>query len=864
MEIWAKSYGETLKEHTEKVKEEIKNLIEKITKFYLPNDGLFKEIVSDGNRKNEFLTLLELVAIYHDLGKISPRFQNTVHNPDFPYADVIDFPDVPHSFISPAFFNKEKIKDFNCLADFLGFNWREFLKIVLSTVAFHHWRENYVQKFLNKWELVEKAIEKLKNYQKFIDELKDIDSEIAIVGSHYNKLLIPPDNLAFLIKELEQDLSKKQKNFFILLKGFLHRADHFASSHLENEIEINPLEAEKVENNVKEEIKRRAKEKYQIEIKDKDIWQLEKIKGLENNNIFLKATTGVGKTEFALLWGKGKKLIYVLPIRTAVNAMWKRLRNIFGDDKVGLLHSDALFYLEDIKDQSRDENISESFISYDLARNLSYPIIVATADQFFTAGLKYPGYEKIYSTLSYSYIVLDEIQLYDPRIAAIIIKTLEETTKLGANFCIMSATLPEFYKKKMKERGIEFQEIEHFPENLKKHKIKLIDEGIIKSDDKQNEYELNKEVEERIKILLQNCKKVLVILNTINIAKEVYEKLNEKFPNKNILLIHSQFTMQDRKEKEEIFESENKPYPEIIIATQVAEVSLDIDYDVLFTELAPLDSIFQRMGRILRRYRDNYNYEEEHNVYICGKVNNEEIENVSGVGSVYLKNVLKETYILLKDKDGEVLKEDDKVEMIKKFYEKLEKENAYFKEFEEMLDILDSLFSVDSRKKAQEKFRDIIQISGIPENKIEDFKREIKPKIEKMDELILNYSEFYKQWKNEWENSDAEKRKELKEKMRKKLMEYKSEKRNINHEAFKSLSNYLLHLYPDEKIGKSHLISEVEKLIKENNNKEINSSLRKWLLQTFEEIYLLKNVEYDKEIGAIVKKDSKKETGIIL
>ncbi|MEM1724590.1 MAG: hypothetical protein QXW71_02285 [Thermoplasmata archaeon] len=75
MEIWAKSNGETLKEHTEKVKASIINLFEKIYTFYLPKDGLLYEIVSDEKRKDEFLKLLKLVATYHNIGKISPEFQ---------------------------------------------------------------------------------------------------------------------------------------------------------------------------------------------------------------------------------------------------------------------------------------------------------------------------------------------------------------------------------------------------------------------------------------------------------------------------------------------------------------------------------------------------------------------------------------------------------------------------------------------------------------------------------------------------------------------------------------------------------------------------------------------------------------------
>lgn len=71
---------------------------------------------------------------------------------------------------------------------------------------------------------------------------------------------------------------------------------------------------------------------------------------------------------------------------------------------------------------------------YELARQLSSPAILSTGDQFFPYALRPPSYEKIFAKLSYSRLIIDEIQAYDPKAAAIVVKFIEHIVQMGVNF----------------------------------------------------------------------------------------------------------------------------------------------------------------------------------------------------------------------------------------------------------------------------------------------------------------------------------------------------------------------------------------------------------------------------------------------
>jgi len=317
---------------------------------------------------------------------------------------------------------------------------------------------------------------------------------------------------------------------------------------------------------------------------------------------------------------------------------------------------------------------------------------------------KYRGYEKMYATLSYSKVIIDEIQAYSPEMVAIVLKGLEMIYKLNGKFMVMTATLPSIYTDKLEEMGIKYEYGEYTKE-MDRHKIKLLDTGI--SEDVDEMFEMAKK------------KKVLVIVNTVNKALEMYKKL-ENMGVDNVNVLHSRFLQEDRAEKESMIKefSKTEGVFGIWVTTQIVEASLDIDFDVLYTEMSTLDSLFQRMGRCYR----NREYDgDEANIRIY-------TENLSGLEAIYDKDIHEISLDLLKGKgenrgfDNEFLSEDDKIELVKKLYsrERIE-ETKFYNRFKESFKFLNNIVDYDSSKKeAQRMFRNIDNIDVIPRSIYDD------------------------------------------------------------------------------------------------------------------------------------------------
>ena len=533
---------ETIKEHTDKLLENLeilkKEYGEKITQIIeMPEE--------------RFWQLMKIICQYHDVGKVFSGFQNAIREK------------IGEELIQTKF-NNQEIKHEQISPMFVPYKQYEMTKterkLVYQSIYYHHERDNKVH--IDR-ELLEEIIK-----EDIEPNIKKIEKELQIQIPELKTTYLGMVEGQARITE-DDELYKE----YCLMKGLLHRLDHCSSAWITVEDETK----DEIADFVKEFMKKQ-------DFKENDLQQFAEKN--QDKNVIVIGSTGMGKTEGALLWSKNDKTFFTLPLRISINAIYDRIKETIGYKHVGLLHSTALDYL----DEKNEEN---EFYKIQQSRNLYEKITTCTIDQIFPFVFKYRGYEKIYATLSYSKVVIDEIQAYSPEIVAVLLKGLQMIDKLNGKFMIMTATLPRIYKEKLQEMGIKF-EYNEFIKDTKRHRFKITDTS------------MEEDIEE-IKEKSEN-KKVLIIVNTINKAIELYKKLKENGVEK-INLLHSRFEQEDRNQKERNIKEFSKQQDEtgIWITTQIVEASLDIDFDILYTEMSTLDSLFQRFGRCYRSRK----YEEK-------------------------------------------------------------------------------------------------------------------------------------------------------------------------------------------------------------------------------------------------------------
>lgn len=784
IKIWGKSKVDdreiSLSQHINDVLHVFEHLGKKVPQLYL------KE-------------LIRIIIKYHDAGKVLPYFQRKSLKNYF-YLPFEVYTNIPHSMLSALLVDEQfLLEQLSTIFDGDCEKAETYSKYVLSAIAYHHWRENFhdiVEGNTDTFERLAILVDDKKKWGQIKENLKTVYTQIeggsAMIsinlkwldglnnGIRFADYVVPPYLLYRMPKRIELDSSHLKD--WVLMSGFTMLSDHFAS-YMESEPEenISPemVEMEGMEyTTIKEKITAELKEKLHQSYNEENIWQFQYVNQYKDSNTILLAPTGMGKTEFSWLWSDGIKFFYTLPLRTAVNQIFDRTQKIFGKDKAGILHSDADVHI------LGEGGETESIRIYELARQLSSQAIVSTGDQFFPYGLRPPSYEKIFAKFSYSRLIIDEVQAYDPKAAAIVVKFIEHVVQMGGKFLLMTATLPQFIQDEIEKRIYDvksetknYEELNLFKKDealasFSKHKVQLV---IEKYSESQLSYS-NELINEIINKAKSNGgSRILVVLNTVKQAQAVFKDLNEQAKKSiDIRLFHSRFTQTHRKEKEselENFIGNNKrsraeQRPKILVATQVVEASLDLDADYIYTELAPWDSLVQRMGRILREAHpkaDNLNdiifrrYKNEipENVFIMvydGKDKKGKEIFESGKGYVYhfelLSTSLKllENGIAIKEKsisipdlkkwnsgkktqinlgsislDSILFTESDKSYLVETLFAGLPDESRYLNSFYNMLQILDAGFMSDRKNDAQKVFREINDVNVIAKDKIDDF-----------------------------------------------------------------------------------------------------------------------------------------------
>lgn len=307
-------------------------------------------------------------------------------------------------------------------------------------------------------------------------------------------------------------------------------------------------------------------------------------------HLLLIAPTGSGKTQAALLWAGSQepvRLVYLLPTRVTSNAMYGRVQDHVGG-LVGLAHGTAGLVIGE-----KEGYDSAAFQSRLYHSTFMQPATVATVDQLLLTKFNWRHWDLVETNAAQSAIVFDEIHAYDLYTLGLILNAARELAERGARLCFMSATMPEFIKETLVNL------LEPFGGHT------LVDCPEAEDEQRHRLFVRDKPLESalaEIEALFQKGQKVLVVVNTVDGACNMYRLARDRIGKENAMLFHSRFIEQDRRKWEERIDSGNRRDDGFVaVVTQIVEVSLDIDYDVMFTQVAPVDALIQRFGRVNRQ-----------------------------------------------------------------------------------------------------------------------------------------------------------------------------------------------------------------------------------------------------------------------
>jgi len=552
-------------------------------------------------------------AILHDIGKTSGQFQKTlvkgfVRPPKFVFR---------HEIASLFFISLIEEKD---------------RPAVIDMVVAHH---KSVYKDASEMGLLD-----------LNDSMKDCFEQHAIgFTSWVPEALGILQHLGFQVKPITE--AEARQNFEMVVtycetrkygyskwKGLLIAADHLASA----------MDAE-----VSQIISRLfIKPDLNFYNRKGELFPLSVISGDDpRKHTLVTAPTGAGKTDFLLKRCTGR-VFYTLPFQASINAMYERIRHDLHDTdaQVHLLHASSALKID-------GKNFEEKI----LQRHIGASIKVLTPHQMASLVFGTKGYEALIADLTGCDIILDEIHTYSATTQAIVLKIVEILCALHCRVHIGTATMPYIlYDRLLQIMGGK--------DNV--YEVVLPDDVL----DTFNRHIIHKterfeDLAQIIEDAIEAKKKILIVANRVARSQDLFNRISNQYLHVNKMLIHSRFKRSRRavletKLKEELNESKEAC---IVVATQVVEVSLDISFDLMITDSAPIDALIQRFGRINRkRTRETIGHYKP--VYVLAPPDNKTD------AMPYSIEVLKRSYEVLPN--GELLQEKKLQAMIDIVYSEIE------------------------------------------------------------------------------------------------------------------------------------------------------------------------------------------------
>lgn len=382
----------------------------------------------------------------------------------------------------------------------------------------------------------------------------------------------------------------------------------------------------------------------------------------------LEDSTGSGKTEAALLLlnrlmaaGMGRGAYIALPTMATANGMYDRVgkayRKLFERDSepslvlahsarslVGAFRQSIISTGADKAEESGEDPASaqcQAWIADNPKKALLADMGVGTIDQALLATL-YSRFQSLrLMGLLGKVLVVDEVHACDAYMHRLLRTLLTFHSASGGSAILLSATLPAQVKQELAASFLQGLG-EEAPSLSETHYPMISSVGHGENDPKLEvavspspgskrsiDVELVTNAEMAVDILASaasNGRCGCWIRNTVADALEAFELLSERVSKENLLLFHARFAMGDRLEIEKAVTAlfgKNGDGKEragkVVVATQVVEQSLDLDFDVMVSDLAPVDLLVQRAGRLCRHPRDEQGRLVQHGMDSRGK-----------------------------------------------------------------------------------------------------------------------------------------------------------------------------------------------------------------------------------------------------
>ncbi|MFA3783382.1 CRISPR-associated helicase Cas3' [Melioribacteraceae bacterium 4301-Me] len=575
-----------------------------------PNKKLIDHIngVVAGVKRRTDSKVAELSAIFHDIGKMNPYFQEKLKTGKTKrYAN--------HSYLSAYIFLCYLKENYKQVIDYLHGN-DNLISSVLALITHHHGDLPDFPKILDDSEK-----EKLSSFLSEVLNLpasEYLDKYFPHVSFNlnipYKDIIL--DDISNKICLITQKSEKDPLNFFFTTRfsfASLITADKEDASNFISTSDLRNF-CKTFNSNLKNYISNFRNDseinKIRTEIREEAKLNIKSLLGKGYRIFSLTSPTGSGKTVILLslageiLKSKGDyRIIYALPFLSITEQVESICNDIFKENSNSIVRIDSkaenkLFEVYQ-KELDADPQANKKIINAQFADDLfDHPFIITTFVKIFetllsnknSTLLKLPNFSR-------AIFLIDEIQALPPRLYGFFVALLDIFCKKYDSYAIIStATMPYFELPSNNKHDLtkffgsytvppELVSLNYFSSKVfNRYKMKIISEKI--------------DIDRLASLIVENDSSALVILNTIEDTKSLFSKLCELKSKLKLILLNTHFTPSDRKKKIRVAKWYLKKKTKVVlISTQLIEAGVDIDFPLVYRDFAPIPNLIQSAGR---------------------------------------------------------------------------------------------------------------------------------------------------------------------------------------------------------------------------------------------------------------------------